>query len=204
MIELASDDFNRADADPISGGNWVKPVAGDDHFKILTNVATFENVNNDADEMYDGGITWPDNQYSQADMIGTGGGGDDQGPGVIVRASTAPAYYRIIASMSTGDVTVCKFNPTKTQLGALITSTFVEDDILRVEVSGSTIEVFRNGISLGTRTDSAITSGKPGIFYSSIGGVDNAVDNWSGGGDAAAAVGVSNRYLVRHSRMTSW
>lgn len=186
MTQLASDDFNRANVDPVDG-NWVNLSSGDP-FKIVSNQAVPRSTN-DAEGSYDGSISWPNDQYSEATLTGTSGGGSGEGPGVSVRSQAGNIYYRIIVSFINGNIEIAKFNTSYTQLGGFFSAGFTSGDVLRVEVSGSTITVYKNGVSQTTRTDSAITFGKPGISYSSIGGASNIVDNWSGG-DLGAAAGL--------------
>lgn len=60
-------------------------------------------------------------------------------------------------------------------VGASAGSNFVNGDLMRLEINGSDIEVFRNGVSQLTRTDSNLTGNvKGGIFGKSKLGGDNA------------------------------
>lgn len=204
MTQLASDDFNRADGG--LGTNWIgplRPTAPEEIMRIISNEAVRNVSGDDASALYDGSITWPSDQYSEGNVIGDGtGGGSGAGTGLIVRGDVPTGvYYRTVAYVSaTNSVEVVKFLPAATVLGADINVAWASGDIMRVEASGSTLTIYKNGTSIGTRTDSSITSGKPGIAYSSAAN-STAVDNWEGG-SLAVAVDVSTINLPLAARIS--
>lgn len=184
MTELASDDFNRADNTDL-GANWNNISGSTGPLTIFTNAVRWTAALDDGTEVYDGGIAWPNDQYSQCTVTGSGASGanPDTGPGVCVRGSAGTNMYRVCIGFgaSSGETGIAKFvSAAHTALGAFGTDGFVSGDVLRVEVSGSTITVFRNGTQVEQRTDTSITSGNPGLSYSSVQG-DSHMDDWSGG-----------------------
>lgn len=194
MTQLASDDFNRADVNPLSpvSAPWVRAQSADNTFQVLSNLCAPQAVGADSSCVY-ATVTWPNDQYSQATISASAGGGSATGVGVIVRGTTGlPAngsYYRAICDTSTGDTTVDKIVAgVFTNLGGAIAGTWVNGDVVRLEIVADLLTVYRNGVSVGTRNDSAIASGAAGIAYSST-ATTPRLDDWSAGSIDAPAVG---------------
>lgn len=64
-------------------------------------------------------------------------------------------------------------------LGADISYTPSINDVWKIDIVGSTITVYVNGSSVGTRTDSAYASGSAGVI--TYGDNVGNMDNWEGG-----------------------
>lgn len=180
MGQLASDDFNRADSADL-GTNWDVISGSTGPLNVNNNQARW-NINvDDGSEVYNGGITWPDDQYSEADIIGSSGS-TGVGFGVCVRGSLGTNFYRIVVGVGAAtDLEIGKFiSAAYTVLGVAVASGWVSGDRLRTEIAGSTLSMYKNGSLVTTRTDTSITTGKPGLAYSSL--MDAArADNWAGG-----------------------
>jgi hypothetical protein len=184
---LATDNFNRADADV--GANWASPANG---WLIVSNVAVPETLGSDCIAAYDAGITWPADQYSQAKVTVTGTAGS---PGVVVRttAATDTLYWAVVNHGASNNVEVGRKVSGAYTFIASRTTTWVDGDVLRLEVSGTgaarILKVFKNGTQLGANIADAsggIDSGKPGIGYSSS-ATAASVDDWEGGSLTAAS-----------------
>lgn len=183
---LASDTFAGVSGDLLStySSNW-SAITGEDQCKIASgggvtgsSAATSENGNRYS------GVTWPDDQYSEATMSTRPPTGDVWG--VLCRiASGAQTYYG-------GGFQAFHFNEvdrtwkfvsgTITSLEVL-TQTFVGGDVVKLEVIGSAIKLYRNGTLRGTGvTDTAITSGQAGIEerQQSV-NTTKYLGDWSGG-----------------------
>lgn len=174
-----SDDFNRADG--TLGANWTT-VTGATAFGIVSNKAVPTNLSNDCAAVWNAD-TAPNDQFSQAVLTSTGSSAGN-GPGVIVRGSAAgETYYRAIAAVSGGNnIEVGKMaaGGSYTQI-AIRTATFVDGDILKLAVTGTTLRVFVNGVQAGADiTDATYSSGQYGIGYSST-STTATVDTWSAG-----------------------
>lgn len=189
MTELASDAFAGTGAD--LGANWT-PVHNT--FKRVSDHAEPTSLLSDACEMYDGGITWPDDQYAQVTVSGTGSSGNNfVGIGVALRCSTAGGqnYYRVIADpgAAVDSVSVTKrVAGVSTDIGASINVSWANGDILKAEIVGFDITIYKNGSQIGVRTDagSSLASGKAGVAYSST--ITAAqLDDWSAGDMVAGA-----------------
>lgn len=162
-----SDDFNRSNADPI-GGNWSTST-GSIAMKIVSNEAASSGISSLS---YWSANTFPDNQFAQVKISTL----EDGGPAVRVSAS-AKTYYALEV-WSAGARIRKVVNGTETNLGANFAITPSAGDVFRIEASGTTLTAYRNGSSLGSRTDSDIASGYAGICsYGSA----NRFDDWSGG-----------------------
>lgn len=179
MSTLASDTFNRANANPI-GGNWTTG-SGDGAMQITSNAAWPADNTLDSQAYYNA-VTWPADQWSEVAVTsGTIGGGT--GFGVSARKSAAAAtHYRLVVDRNASN----NIELAKVVAGAFTliwdrTSAYSDGDVIRLEVQGTTLRAYRNGTQIGAdSTDSGIATGNAGIMYSST---DTAAkgDNWNGG-----------------------
>lgn len=185
MSTLASDNFNRANAGTL-GANWTEAnQALGQGFSIVSNqaVATI-GPSNDSDQIYNA-VTWPNDQWSQADLTGVGQNGpaDGEGAGVEVRTSNPGASHASMYRVTIGTVDQVQLQKfignTYTDLGDA-NPTYVTGGTMYIEVQGTTIKVIYQGSTIFTVTDSAVTSGSAGIGYSTA-MTSVIIDNWSGG-----------------------
>jgi len=52
------------------------------------------------------------------------------------------------------------------------------NDVIKLQITGNTLELFINGVSQGTRTNSQFSSGVPGVWTFFLNG---PLDDWEGG-----------------------
>lgn len=123
--------------------------------------------------------------------------------GVAVRChASAQTYYGYYGS-NADRYLFKEVAATWTQIGSA-GGAFIAADVIRLEVSGTTLTPKLNGstdATIGAQTDSAISSGSAGISGSSLSTVVS-LDDWEGGnlGAAAGAVGpLLDGHLVKHS-----
>lgn len=206
MGVLATDNFNRADVNPI-GGNWTT-VTSEGAFKIVSNAVQPASLSADSTAYYNA-VTWPNDQYAQVKVtVNETTAGNGLGPCVRASAS-ANTFYRVVADHAgSGNIELSKFIAgSYTQIWGR-TATFVNGDTLRLEVQGTTLRVYINGVQVGAdATDSSIASGNAGLAYSSN-TVSVSGDDWEGGDFAAAAAASrSGLYVVQQAaivRAGSW
>lgn len=184
MGVLATDNFNRANANPI-GGNWTT-IFGVNAMQIAGNIMTPSALGGNDCGAYYNAITWPANQYSQAQITVTGGTTALAGMGVAVRvqpaASAVVTYYVLVMDHQVGNNVFLWKNVagTLTSLWQR-TVTFNNGDLLRLEARGTILRGLINGVAIGADTvDTSIATGNVGIYYSSIETAASA-DNWEGG-----------------------
>lgn len=190
-MAAATDDFNRADNTSL-GANWTTVSTGGfdaTGFQIVSNAAQPEQLTGDDLELYTGS-TFADDQYAQAKVTVTSTG-SNAGLGVVVRGATNGSCYRaVVSKAASNNVSLFKFVAgAGTNLGNR-TTTWVDGDTLRIEVQGTTITLYQNGVALGaTFSDSALASGAPGISHStSI--TSGSLDDFAAGDLNAVAPGL--------------
>jgi hypothetical protein len=179
---LATDTFTRADQNPISG-NWTT-CSGQGGLRLLTTAIAHIDSGTDGCIYYNA-VTPNNDQYSQAVM--TRGSdttaGNGSGMCVTVRQATgANSLYDVcVNAAATLNVTLAKrVTGSYTAIWSR-TATFADGDILKLSVTGTTLKVFVNGVQVGAdSTDSALTSGRCGIAYSSN-SVGATADSWECG-----------------------
>lgn len=191
MALPATDNFNRADAGTL-GANWTK-ITSENDIGITSNRASNKStgpINGD----YWNADTFAGDQKSEAEVVKFGGGNDIE-LSVRVRVDNAAQNYyaggrndfinpndrRRIWKITGGTRSSIAFQATALAL----------NDVIRLEIVGTTLEIFYNGTSEFTGTDVSFASGSAGIGVRSAGGAaavdDNQLDDWTG--DDIAAVG---------------
>lgn len=171
MAVLATDNFNRADAG-LGGPDWAT-VTGMGNLSVVSNVIA---GTSGADRgSYHVGVTWPADQYSQC--VATLSGGANADGGALVRCDSSSATFYLGTFGSYGTVGLYKCVSGSYTTLATTSRTLVAGDVLRLEVSGSNLNLKMNGVSVLTATDSAITAGAPGMYFYQCDGIDD----WEGG-----------------------
>jgi hypothetical protein len=181
---LASDNFNRANENPLGNGVWTTG-SGNAAMQIVSNQATPTDLSVTNDGSYYSGISWPANQYSKAKLTVNSTLGSTRGPGLFVRQqSGADTKYMLITDhAASNNVTLVRISAgVFTNLtGFPLTQAWTDGDTWELRVVGTTLSVWRNGIQVGPNvTDSSITSGSPGIGLSTD-VTSAAIDDWEGG-----------------------
>jgi hypothetical protein len=193
---LATDSFIRANQNPINT-NWKVCGGGFTLGQILNNQYVGQ-AGLSCDMVYDGGISWPNNQFAQATLQtltpGTGFAS------LRLRSSTgANTGYTCLIDGTFNNGGIGKFcafnifssggNPT---VSAGTTPAIVRaGDVFTATVIGNIVNFYQNGVLGNTMVDLApTTSGKVGIAASPDTGLatDVAWINWSGGGIAQSSL----------------
>ena len=123
-------------------------------------------------------------QYAQARLLDDGA----NFPGVAVRLGGSGASwngYAAVRYVSSGDIVrLLKYNAgVQTQLGADFLPVS-DGTVVKLQVVGTTLEVFYNDLSQGTRTDGDHSTGSAGLFAFSTAHFDDfQADNVGGGGE---------------------
>jgi len=184
FIEIASDNFNRANETPL-GGNWSN---GNHPFVLTSNSITFDVSTNDCLSFYN--TTFANDQWAKAKLTVNGTSGTHVGIGFALRASfsgTDTLYRVVVDHASSVNVGISKI--VAGSFTALKTFTVTpwadgEEWIATVKGSGALtlISVYRGLNWIGSAFDTAgsISSGKAGVCYSSN-ETSASIDDWSGG-----------------------
>jgi hypothetical protein len=199
MPQLVSDDFNRANNASL-GVNWTQDRKTTAAIGVTSNQAA---MTGGSDFAMDWWANWSgaggtDDQYSELTLPFLQASGNDTGP--IVRASgnpvsgTGKAYLFVLndndAAHSMGDTTwsVALYkviDDAFTQIGSSVTNvTISANDTIRLEVNGTNLTGKINGATIITGSDSAVTTGAPGMYISS--GSATVWDNFAAGSLAVA------------------
>lgn len=170
MALPATDNFNRDDANPI-GGNWTT-ITGVGDIQLSGNACAGTSASSD-NAAYWNADSFANDQYAQIKKLTTS---NDHGP--LVRGATNNCY---IADTYSTAVDIWKnVAGSWSQVGSSISITLSANDVIKLTVTTTTLEVFQNGISRGTRTDSALASGSAGMWaYQNS--TSHEMDDWEGG-----------------------
>ena len=181
-----SDDFTNTDGTALAthNANWTVSAGT---IEINTNAARCPTASGTAVARYSGG-TFTDDQYSKGIVTFNGGSGY---AGFSVRDTGSARYFVLVAASGAWLIR-------ETNAGTLTSgsSTFSDGDEITLQAVGTTISALRNGTQFATVTDSAISSGKAGIY------LDNAATNfdrilsWEGGDYSAPTVPTGRGLLL--------
>lgn len=188
MSVLASDNFNRADENPLGNSVWATQ-SGQTPWQVASNVATPTDLSGTDDVSLYTGIAWPNDQYSEAQLTVNSTTGGGQGVGLAVRgAAGAITGYSLIADhAASNNVALFKHNAGTPTTLITITQAWTDGATWRLEVQGTTLRGFLNGVQVITATDGVVTSGSPGVWLSTA-VISASIDNFVGG-DFAASIG---------------
>lgn len=183
-LVAVADNFNRANENPILAPWVLQGGAAFFQGQISGNQYIGQNALQTAN-LYDGGITWPPDQFSQATLqalpVNSGLAG------LVVRGNTAnqDCYVFTVEAFAGEGIGLPCIARIHRLLG--VTTTFLATttitpqigDIFKIQVIGTIITCFQNGVPILTATDSFVTSGNPGLLTLSIGAATIAWDDWS-------------------------
>lgn len=180
QVQLASDDFNRANEVPLAG-NWTPfsgaPILSSNH---IEDANPGDGI--DASAYYNA-VVWPADQWSQITALSLGN--NSVGPQARVNVPLAPTtgslYFMygngatlILAKFVNGTNNYTEINTT--------TYTLTAGDVMLIYAIGTSIQGFINGTLKVQATDASIASGFAGISCLDLGGgTSGQIDNWSGG-----------------------
>lgn len=174
MPLLASDNFNRANENPLSSP-WAS-VAGVGALRVVSNMVANSGTDTDCAMRYDG-VAWPADHYSEV-VVGAAVP-QDAGPGVRISTSGQNGYF---ANAYDGWLHIFKWvSGVPTTVADLAELGPANGDAFRLAVAGNVLRVFVNGVQRGAdATDSSLATGQPGVhIYES----DVRYDSWAGGTD---------------------
>jgi hypothetical protein len=178
MALPATDTFTGANNDPLSA-NWTTAQGG---FAIWNNAAygTDGAVLNLAFWNAD---AFAADQYAQATLAAT-----SNGAGLCVRMGVAKNGYGF-SIVDTTEIKIDRFDAgIFTTLQSVSGLTITNGQLWRLEVSGSDIKVFQDGVQRGTtQVDATYTTGSAGLYAALASGAE--IDNFEGGNLGAPPVG---------------
>lgn len=182
MAVLFTDDYNRANG--AIGANYTELKA--QTFSIVSNAVpcTF---GSDA-AAFVSAVSWPADQYAQIAISAIAGASSDSGAGLMLRCDgTDQNYYRIV--INTTQISIGRFLAGSFSEFTTRSATWTSGDVLKAQIVGTTMKIFRNGAQLGADiTNSDLAAGSAGIAFSS--GADGTIDDFEGG-DFGAPWGVA-------------
>jgi hypothetical protein len=166
-VQLASDNFQRANENPLSGGgNWVSGF-GDQPLQIVSNLVeaagNFYNY-----QLYNGGLAWSSDQYSSA-RIANCLANAFVAVQVRQQGSAQPdTCYQLEPAGPLGPNTLIylmKRISSAQTIFAQLRATLNIGDVITLAVSGTQLSAYINGVFLpgSSVKDSSITGGYPGI-----------------------------------------
>ena len=194
--QVQTDNFNRAGTS--LGSNWAQLNPGSCRVDLIA--STYVEGSHYAGAIAESGAarwvgsgSFSDDQYSEITLSNVGSSSSSTYMGVIIRASgdtdsAADFYAGFYIDDGSGSWKLGKVvNGSWTQL-ASGTSSWSNSDKISVTAIGTALKLYQNTSQLASVTDSALSTGKPGVFAN----VPSAVrgDNWEGG-DVTAGGGAS-------------
>ena len=178
-MTVRTDDFNRADENPI-GGNWTNTQSGTGRAQIISNQLTSSgDLGQNDHACYWNADTFSNDQFSSAQFVAQGGG--SCAPGLTVRGSGIASDFYCCQLFSGSDL--FKYVAGSYTSLSRPADTWTANDYMRLQVSGTSLGFYHDTLTIPTTliasaTDSAFASGKVGV-YNWLG--QGIWDNWRGG-----------------------
>lgn len=155
-----SDNFTRTPENPLSnGGAWTNGLTGFANMQLISNTARSATAGAGAAYVGVPNFTSYPNQSATISVISTAGFG------VLVRMDSSGNGYRLYAVNST-TLRISRVTAgVGTAIGADFAVTGLSSGVLvTLEISGTTLTAYRNGVSITTRSDATYATGSPGIY----------------------------------------
>lgn len=171
-----SDDFNRADQNPIAG-DWESGLGANGQIKIASAAAAIVSGKGVA-SVKASALTINSNQSVEIEL---NSGNYDNLAGPVVRMQSSGAHYRAFWSFTFGQGNIEKVDAsgTATEIGSRWFSYPTDSDKFCLEINGTSITAYK--IQGGTRTDlkaaetdSTLTGGQPGFWLEGAGTLSSA------------------------------
>jgi hypothetical protein len=169
-----SDDFNRSGESPIVG-NWETGLGSHNNANLIANAVEGAGGNWVARVKTSVATFAASTQWAQTTIVS--GSENFAGP-VVLCDGSGNGYAAAYVGGSACKIYEFTSGGSFTQIGADISGSFSAGDTIKLQSNGSgALELFKNGVSIGTRTDasSPLSSGQPGIW----GGDSLKVDGFS-------------------------
>lgn len=198
FLQLASDNFQRVNESPLSGGgNWLgSPTGSLSNLKIVSDLVESVTASDTfCFQPYSGGLTWPNDQYSEILVTTLANVNDFIAP--LIRVSTSvgvKTFYWAAAEGPLGASTTIylqRYLASAVTTLATLSVSLNSGDKLRIVAVGPTIAVYINGVLVPGSTimdSSPIVSGLPGIATLTDSLANTQIGGWSGGNARAASV----------------
>lgn len=204
--QIATDTFTYSNGgiNAVSGGNWRGTNNFNGEVQVSGNMVIGGNLQATATR-WEGSGSFNNDQYAKAKIVSGLDGFSTRWSGVACRISTdnddgntntRDHYMFQVQCAAGGSGGLAPYELTKVIDG---TSTviasgnqiFSHGDTIEIEAEGTTIRGMRNGSLVASATDSALSTGKPGLA-GITGNTDWQIDDWEGGniivGDVTLAV----------------
>lgn len=213
---VANDDFPYANGD-VSSANWLQCNNATGAVTIYSNKFGTAYAANSWMRWTGANATNFDSgagadQYSKCTLVLGGSASDNGRIGVVVRASsdTSPncdcyAFVTQRTGTSTYTTKLIKYvDNVPTDLATSTSIVWVNGDTMALEIIGSGLTCYRNDVAVGgsfTTTDTALATGRPGVFASndaSTGAIYG--DVWDGGTVVAGAASVVPQIVGLYAR----
>lgn len=175
---MASDNFTGTNGTALTtyDANWILN-AGD--FSIQTNALAANGATGTTECAARYAGTYPNDHFAEAALSAVAAVANAR-IGVAVRCATDASanYYGLYYDHDAGETYLFKVVAGAwTQLGASFTAGLSVGDTLRLDVTGTTLTYLLNGVSQGTRSDSDLSSGSPGVAGKGL-TTGHRLDDW--------------------------
>ena len=191
MPILASDNFTRANENPLNPTNWTT-VTGNNALQVVSNLCESTVAAARSWELFTN-ATWPNDQYSSVTVNAFANGSTTEIINVFARGSTSTttANYQLrIQGAVSGNPTYTIFSSNLTLAGPTVLGAAVSSgDIFTLKCQGTTITAYKNGVQLTSLTDSHVASGSPGLAIETVTTITSVNSSlWTGGSIVTTAV----------------
>lgn len=185
-----TDDFERASL----GGNWTTGQGGFDTCSISGSSDLTGDTANDCGCYYSGS-SWNNDQTSEVTFstLSTNTSDDTGGAPMVRCSSDGDGYMFYVPNTNPGAVnsfTMYRWDngSSTTAVGSGFSVAWPVGTLIKLGMVSTTLTLYKDGASQGTRTEATYASGSPGIQFFTT---NAKIENWSGTGEVVAGGGMA-------------
>lgn len=179
FTQLAADNFNRANENPLANGQWTTFAAFASPLQIVGNVCEAVSPNGFGAAQYTG-IVWPNDQWAEIKVTAFVSNSDiavalrcDSGFSNFIEVDVQPTFSRVVVVKGVAGV--------QTTLGTFPAASI--GDVYRLAIIGTTWYLLKNGVQIGAGAMGAGPVSGSVVVVNSYASVpsDTTFDNFAGG-----------------------
>ena len=182
FTQTASDNFQRADEEPLNPANWTNNTAGEGDLAIVSHLCVAQNAAGGGAEFYTG-VSFPENQFVKIIINGFQSGSSEIELLILSALDESRAYALALVALGDGTAELALESVPGASIATKTGIVVQTGDVMALGLAGSTVYAFYNGVVvLSFAADGSSTSGDPGLAISwSAAQTDTSVSLFSAG-----------------------
>ena len=182
FTQTASDNFQRANEEPLNPANWTNNTAGAGDLAIVSHLCVAHNAVGGGLEFYSG-VAFPENQFAKTIINQFQSGSSVIELLILSALDESRAYALALVALGDGTAELALESVPGASIATKTGIVVQTGDVMALGLAGSTVYAFYNGVVvLSFAADGSSTSGDPGLAINwSAAQTDTSVSLFSAG-----------------------